>query len=233
MKKSVLCFSLLLTLISGNALADDGAIHGTMQKLGIKVESIKPSPIVGLNTIVTEQGIIYLSDDGKYLLQGPIYDVSGSSPVNVSNQLLMKKLEAMKDQMIVYKAPEEKHVVTVFTDITCGYCHKLHENMKEYNKLGITVRYLAFPRQGMKHKSAEEMQSIWCSATPQKSLDAAFKGNDISPIKGCKVNIANHYKLGLQFGVQGTPAIILKDGNLLGGYMPPEALAKTLDQSGK
>lgn len=90
MKKSVLCFSLLLTLISGNALADDGAIHGTMQKLGIKVESIKPSPIVGLNTIVTEQGIIYLSDDGKYLLQGPIYDVSGSSPVNVSNQLLMK-----------------------------------------------------------------------------------------------------------------------------------------------
>ncbi|NHB94520.1 bifunctional protein-disulfide isomerase/oxidoreductase DsbC [Photorhabdus cinerea] len=233
MKKSVLCFSLLLALFSGNVLADDGAVHGTMQKLGIKVENIKPSPIVGLNTIVTEQGIIYLSDDGKYLLQGPIYDVSGSSPVNVSNQLLMKKLEAMKDQMIIYKAPEEKHVVTVFTDITCGYCHKLHENMKEYNKLGITVRYLAFPRQGMQHKSAEEMQSIWCSATPQKSLDAAFKGNDISPIKSCKVDIANHYKLGLQFGVQGTPAIILKDGNLLGGYMPPEALAKALDQSGK
>ncbi|KAA1193784.1 bifunctional protein-disulfide isomerase/oxidoreductase DsbC [Photorhabdus heterorhabditis] len=233
MKKSVLYFSLLLALFSRNVLADDGAVHGTMQKLGIKVESIKPSPIVGLNTIVTEQGIIYLSDDGKYLLQGPIYDVSGSSPVNVSNQLLMKKLEAMKDQMIIYKAPEEKHVVTVFTDITCGYCHKLHENMQEYNKLGITVRYLAFPRQGMQNKFAEEMQSIWCSATPQKSLDAAFKGNDISPIKGCKVDIANHYKLGLQFGVQGTPAIILKDGNLLGGYMPPEALAKALDQRGK
>ncbi|NHB89516.1 MULTISPECIES: bifunctional protein-disulfide isomerase/oxidoreductase DsbC [Photorhabdus] len=233
MKKSVLCFPLLLAFLSGNAFADDGEVHRTMQKLGIKAENIQPSPIAGLNTIVTEQGIIYLSDDGKYLLQGPIYDVSGSTPVNVSNQLLMKKLEAMKDQMIVYKAPKEKHVVTVFTDITCGYCHKLHGEMKEYNKLGITVRYLAFPRQGMQHQSAKDMQSIWCSATPQKSLDAAFKNESISPIKDCKVDIANHYKLGVQFGVQGTPAIILKDGSLLGGYMPPEALAKALDQRGK
>ncbi|KMW73725.1 protein-disulfide isomerase [Photorhabdus luminescens subsp. luminescens] len=233
MKKSVLCFPLLLAWFSGNALAEDDAVHRTMQKLGIKAENIQPSPIVGLNMVVTEQGIIYLSDDGKYLLQGPIYDVSGSSPVNVSNQLLMKKLEAMKDQMIIYKAPEEKHVVTVFTDITCGYCHKLHESMKEYNKLGITVRYLAFPRQGMQHQSAKDMQSIWCSATPQKSLDAAFRNDDVSPIKGCKVDIANHYKLGLQFGVQGTPAIVLNDGSLLGGYMPPEALAAALAQRGK
>lgn len=76
-----------------------------------------------------------------------MYDVSGAQPVNVTNQLLLGKLNALSNEMIVYKAPKEQHVITVFTDITCGYCHKLHEQMSDYNALGITVRYLAFPRQ--------------------------------------------------------------------------------------
>ncbi|WP_338804701.1 bifunctional protein-disulfide isomerase/oxidoreductase DsbC [Xenorhabdus griffiniae] len=229
MKKIAFCLSLLLTAVASNAFADESAINNTLSKMGIKAESITPSPLPGVSSILTEHGIIYLSDDGKYLLQGPLYDVSGKVPKNISNQVLVKKLEALKNQMIIYKAPKEKHVVTVFTDITCGYCRKLHESMQEYNELGITVRYLAFPRHGLQHQSAKDMQSIWCSATPNKSLNAAFKGENISPIKECKADIAKQYQLGLQFGVQGTPAIVLKDGSVLGGYLSPKDLLAALE----
>ncbi len=201
--------------------------------MGIKAENISPSQLSDISAILTEHGIIYMSNDGKYLLQGPLYDISGSTPKNISNQVLVKKLDALNNQMIVYKAPKEKHVVTVFTDITCGYCRKLHENMQEYNDLGITVRYLAFPRHGLQHQSAKDMQSIWCSATPNKSLNAVFKGEKVSPIKECKTDIAKQYQLGLQFGVQGTPAIVLKDGSVLGGYLPPKDLLATLEKQGE
>ena len=91
-----------------------------------------------------------------------MYDVSGAQPVNVTNQLLVGKLNALSNEMIVYKAPKEQHVITVFTDITCGYCHKLHEQMSDYNALGITVRYLAFPRQGLQSQAEQDMKAIWC-----------------------------------------------------------------------
>ncbi|WFQ78264.1 bifunctional protein-disulfide isomerase/oxidoreductase DsbC [Xenorhabdus sp. SF857] len=233
MKKISFCLSLLLMAVASNAFADESAINNTLSKMGIKAESITSSPLPSVSSILTEHGTIYISDDGKYLLQGPLYDISGKIPKNISNQVLVKKLEALKNQMIIYKAPKEKHVVTVFTDITCGYCRKLHESMQEYNELGITVRYLAFPRHGLQHQSAKDMQSIWCSATPNKSLNAAFKGENVSQIKACKNDIEKQYQLGLQFGVQGTPAIVLKNGKVLGGYLSPKDLQAELEHDGE
>ncbi|SFU27250.1 bifunctional protein-disulfide isomerase/oxidoreductase DsbC [Xenorhabdus koppenhoeferi] len=230
MNKIAFCLSLLLTAFATNAFADESAINKSLSKMGLKAESITPSQLSDISTILTEQGIIYMSNDGKYLLQGPLYDISGNTPKNVSNQILVKKLDALKNQMIIYKAPKEKHVVTVFTDITCGYCRKLHENMQEYNDMGITVRYLAYPRHGLQHQSAKDMQSIWCSATPNKSLNAVFKGEKVSPVKECKIDIAKQYQLGLQFGVQGTPAIVLNDGSVISGYLPSKDLLAILEK---
>jgi thiol:disulfide interchange protein DsbC len=119
-------------------------------------------------------------------------------------------------------------VITVFTDITCGYCHKLHQQMKEYNDLGITVRYLAFPRQGLASQAEKDMKSIWCTADKAKAFDAAMKGDAISPAT-CKTDISKHYELGVQFGIQGTPAIILENGMMIPGYQGPKEMAAMLD----
>ena len=91
--------------------------------------------------------------------------------------------------MIVYKAPQEKHVITVFTDITCGYCHKLHEQMADYNALGITVRYLAFPRQGLESDAEKEMKAIWCAKDKNKAFDDVMAGKSVAPAS-CDVDIA-------------------------------------------
>ncbi|OMQ22194.1 bifunctional protein-disulfide isomerase/oxidoreductase DsbC [Serratia oryzae] len=228
MKKGVMLLSMLVASFTGAVHADDAAIQQALGSLGIKQADVQPSPAAGLKTVLTENGVLYITEDGKHVLQGPLYDVSGAEPVNVTNQLLVTKLEALKDQMIVYKAANEKHVITVFTDITCGYCHKLHEQMKEYNELGITVRYLAFPRQGLNSQAEKDMQSIWCSADKAKAFDAALKGDAISPAT-CKTDISKHYALGVQFGVQGTPAIVLQNGMLIPGYQGPKEMAAMLD----
>ncbi|QLK87796.1 bifunctional protein-disulfide isomerase/oxidoreductase DsbC [Arsenophonus endosymbiont of Aphis craccivora] len=231
MKKNIVWLLGLLAAMSHSALADDVAIKRTLNKMGIETENIPPSPIVGLSTVITSQGLVYVTEDGKYLLEGPIYDLSGPMLVNVTNQILAKKIEAMSDQMIIFKAPEEKYVVTVFTDVTCGYCKKFHQDIAEYNTKGITIRYLAFPRNGLYHELAKTMTSIWCSADRQKALIDAFKGETISPIEKCKtVDIAAQFNIGHMLGINGTPAMVLEDGTVIPGYMTADDLVKGLEK---
>ncbi len=209
---------------------EEKVIRDTLEKYNMVVEVIKPSPIVGLNVVETSTGVVYITDDGKYLLQGPIYDMSGKTPVNISNQPLLKKVEALKDEMIIFKAPQEKYVVTVFTDISCGYCKKLHESVDELNRQGVTVRYLAYPRQGADSDVGKKMASIWCNGLQQKALTQAFKGEDVAIIDDCKIDLSKHMSVGNLFKVTGTPAIILPDGQMLPGYMKPDALVQLLNQ---
>ncbi|NIG98413.1 MAG: bifunctional protein-disulfide isomerase/oxidoreductase DsbC [Serratia symbiotica] len=238
MKKGLMLLSLLVAAVTSAAHADDAAIKKVLDSLGIQQANVRPSSVKGLKTVLTESGVLYVSEDGKHILHGPLYDISGKVPVNVTNQLLVTQLEALQDQMIVYKAPKEKHLITVFTDSTCGYCHKLHHQMHEYNDLGITVRYLAFPRQGRGSQVEKDMQSIWCSADKAKAFDAAMKGkakafdaamkgDAVSP-PTCKTDISKHYALGVQFGMQGTPAIILENGIMIPGYQGPKEMAAML-----
>ena len=229
MKKSLLMLSFAALTLSRLAYADDVAITHSLARLGVHNADIQPAPVAGLKTVLTESGVLYVSDDGKHVIQGPMYDVSGNEPVNVTNQLLTKRLNALQNEMIVYKAPQQKHVITIFTDITCGYCHKLHEQMKDYNALGITVRYLAFPRQGLNSQAEKDMVSVWCSANPAGAFDNAMKGDAVPPAT-CKVDLSKHYQLGVQYGIQGTPAIVLENGAMIPGYQSPKEMVAMLDQ---
>ena len=136
----------LLITASATAMASDAEIKSKLQALGAKNIEVKDSPVKGLKTAVTDQGILYVSENGQYVLQGKMYELTNKGPVDVAGKLLADKVNALKNEMIIYPAKNEKYVVTVFMDITCHYCHILHQQVKEYNDLGITVRSLAFPR---------------------------------------------------------------------------------------
>lgn len=232
MKQGLMMFTLMAAAFSGLAHADDAAIKQSLTKLGVESTDIQPAPVAGMKTVLTNGGVLYVTDDGKHIIQGPMYDVSGARPVNVTNSLLMTHLKALEKEMVVYKAPQEKYVITVFTDITCGYCHKLHEAIKDYNALGITVRYLAFPRQGVQSQSGQDMKSIWCAKDRNKAFDDAMAGKGVQAAS-CDIDISNHYALGVQFGVTGTPAIVLDDGYLVPGYQGPQEMKAFLDEHKK
>lgn len=231
MKKFIL-LALLTGAFSSVAQADNGAIMQSLKKLGLQQTEIEPSPLPGFKTVLTESGVLYVTDDGKHMIQGPLYDVSGAQPVNVTNRILDKKVEALAPEMIVYKAAKEQHVITIFTDITCGYCRKLHEQMADYNALGITVRYLAFPREGLHGQVETAMKAIWCSADRNKAFDAAMKGDapQMNAPDACKIDLDQHYKLGVLYGIQGTPAILTDSGMMIPGYQGPQELKQVLDQ---
>ncbi len=229
MKNGLIMFTLLAAAFSGVAHADDTAIKQSLAKLGVQSSEILPAPVAGMKAVLTNSGVLYVTEDGKHIIQGPMYDVSGAQPVNVTTQMLLPHLNALEKEMIVYKAPKEKHVITVFTDITCGYCQKLHSEMADYNALGITVRYLAFPRQGVPSEVENQMKAIWCAKDRNKAFDDAMDGKGIKPAS-CDIDIANHYALGVQFGVNGTPAIVLNDGYLVPGYQAPAEMKAFLDK---
>ena len=219
----------LLITVSATAMASDAEIKSKLQALGAKNIEVKDSPVKGLKTAVTDQGILYVSENGQYVLQGKMYELTNKGPVDVAGKLLADKVNALKNEMIIYPAKNEKYVVTVFMDITCHYCHILHQQLKEYNDLGITVRYLAFPRGGM-NETARQMEAIWTSKDPVFALNEAEKGNLPKELKAPNI-VKRHYDLGVQLGVQGTPSIVTSTGELSGGYLKPKDLLAALKES--
>ncbi|MDP5032883.1 MAG: bifunctional protein-disulfide isomerase/oxidoreductase DsbC [Paraglaciecola sp.] len=226
----------LALVLSGAVLASsqvdnfDAVKQKIQSTLGMKVSSIADSPITGLLQLETDKGLFYTSKDGKFLLQARVYNLDAG--MRNETELALSKMrlagvEEFKDSVIEYKAKNEKYVVDVFTDITCGYCRKLHGEMDKYNDLGITVRYLAYPREGLRGQTYKNMVSVWCASDPQEAMDDAKNGQTVAS-KVCENKVAEQYAFGQQIGVNGTPNIILPDGSLIPGYQPPNLLEQAL-----
>ncbi|KAB0463233.1 thioredoxin fold domain-containing protein [Vibrio kanaloae] len=218
---------------------DTAALTKRFEKIGIKVDKIVPSDIDGLLEVQTNSGVIFSSPEGDHFLAGTLYSLDDNgkfSDVLAERQapLNAEKVAAMSDTVIEYKADNEKHVVTVFTDITCGYCVRLHSQIQGYNDLGITVRYMAYPRQGATGQVADQMAAIWASDDPKTAMHDA-KVNRQMPASGKdlaeqKQIIVKQYQLGRELGINGTPAIVLESGELVSGYLPPAQLLQRLEQ---
>jgi thiol:disulfide interchange protein DsbC len=180
---------------------------------------------------VLQGQIVYVSADGKYLVQGSVYDIPGKADMTEVSRTKIRRT-ALKDvgadKRIRYAPAQAKHTVTVFTDIDCGYCRKMHQQMADYNKLGIAIEYLFFPRAGVGSESFDKAVSVWCAADRNKALTDAKAGSEMDK-KECANPIEEEYALGGKIGVNGTPAVIAADGTQLGGYLPPEQLLQRLD----
>lgn len=194
------------------------------------IESIETHAGSGLYIVTLNNGpILHVTADGKYFVAGDLYQVDGQSLVNETEQKKLAKIEQTPEsEMVVFKAANEKAHISVFTDITCGYCRMLHKDIDELNERGITVRYLAYPRAGVGSEAYNQMVNIWCSDDPKKWMTAAKLGKDV-PENKCTNPVASQYRLGNAVGVRGTPSIILDNGKFIPGYLPAEELAKELN----
>ncbi len=199
---------------------------------GSKPEDFRPTPIPGLYEYARGADILYLSADGRFALDGDLYDLSNDQ--NISDRrrrearlsLLGKVPEA---SMLVFGPRNARHTVTVFTDIDCGFCRKLHSEMAQYNALGIRVRYLFYPRSGPDTESWNKAVAVWCSPNRNDALTRAKNGESLKAAKCDASAVTRDYELGNEFAVQGTPAIIMPDGDMLPGYLPPAMLLKRLE----
>lgn len=196
-------------------------------------DSIQMSKIPGLYQVVYGTLIVYVSADGQYIIQGDMFDVASqrnlTEEVRVSGR--KKVMESVAgDSLIVFSPPEGKvdFVVNVFTDVDCGYCRRMHQEMQAYLDKGIEIRYLAFPRAGVRSNSYTKIVSVWCADDPLKAMDVAKTGA-VPPHKTCENPVQEHMAIGGQMGVSGTPTMVLTDGTVIPGYVPAERLRRMLE----
>ena len=202
---------------------------------GIVVENISAAPMPGFRQMIIGGQVVYVSDDGKYVLLagqgGGLFD-AGSQANLSEDALAAERVRLLKtipqSDRIVFSPANPKYTITVFTDIECGFCRKLHSEMAEINKQGIAVEYLAFPRQGLGSKDYVDMISVWCAADRKAALTNAKTGGKV-PAKDCKNTVAAQYVVGQRSGLTGTPMILAQDGKMIGGYLPPAVLKQRLD----
>lgn len=227
MKKNAIALGLMC--LSAPIIASDANLKKQLEQVGATEVKISDSPLAGFKMATSNEGIVYISQDGRYVIQGKVFELKNGKVVDITNQQLLAELNAYTNEMIVYPAKNEKHVITVFMDITCHYCHLLHEKMKEYNDLGITIRYLAFPRAGMNSQTAKQMEAIWTAKDKMIALNNAENGNLPTQLKTPDI-VKKHYQLGIKFGITGTPSMVTSEGELIGGYVEPKELIKMLEQ---
>ena len=217
------------------------AVSEAIRRLGGQVQAIEETPVDNLFLVeTTASELVYVTGTGKHLLLGTLLELRDDSsiPVNLTEERRNKSRWALMqalhvDETINYAPADEdvpdNAVVYVFTDITCGYCRLLHQNMKDYNDAGIEIRYLAFPRAGVDSPAYDQLVSAWCADDPNAALTLLKNGKKIEP-KKCENPVAEHHKLGQQMRVSGTPALILADGSMVPGFQKPEQLIIRLEQ---
>lgn len=234
--KRLIALAITATLATTAFALDRAAIEATVKgiKESANIRSITPTPIPGLNEVVADGSVVYISDDGKYVVSGVLLDVEGRANLTelALSGVRVDALASIPDaQKIVFKPEGEvKHRITVFTDISCGYCQRFHENLPQYLARGIQVEYLAFPRGGSQSPVFAQMSQVWCAENRAEAFSNAVAGRPVTAA-ACESPVLSHYDLGDRLGIEGTPTIYDAHGNQLGGYLEPADLERRLAQS--
>lgn len=196
----------------------------------LEITSISETPFAGLVEVELSTGETLFSDrKGEFLVTGDLFSASETGLVNLSAAARQLKIvdwiaAVPEDQMIIFNPEDTKATITVFTDVDCTYCRKLHGDLEAILDLGIRVRYVAYPRGGEASTAYPKMVSVWCSDDRARSLTQAKNGQNL-PSRDCENHVLEHYNLGNKIGISGTPALVLEDGTVIPGYLDTQQLS--------
>lgn len=221
----------LLSLVTASAATPEETVRQAMASLApnVKVDAVQESAIPGFYEAIAGGQFVYVSKDGRYVVDGNAYDVANRRDLTASSRAKARKMALDKvgpDKRIVFapKAPmQTKHTVTVFTDVDCPFCRRFHQQIAAYNAKGIAVDYLFYPLSI--HPGADKKaEAVWCSKDRPNAFTAAMAGQD--PGKAtCPNPVAEMTKLAQSLGINGTPTILADDGT----QIPPQ-IAQSPDQ---
>ena len=201
---------------------------------GLNINFYEESEIENFYVVnVANNQILYVSNDFKYVFAGDVISLDNGAPSSLNElyqaKLVKQVMSLLEDKRTInFTAENEKHLIKVFTDISCGYCRLLHSQIDDYLALGISIEYYGFPRDGLQTQVFEDMQSAWCSDDPKLSITKLKAGDDVEK-KTCQNPIQMHYEYGQLLGITGTPSIFLSNGQKLSGYIPASELIKIIE----
>jgi thiol:disulfide interchange protein DsbC len=237
----IFCLTLASAALASGAVAQpapatpaDPRVEIAKRIPGAKPEELRPTAIPNIYEMTRGSEIAYVTTDGKYAISGDMFDIAKNDNLTEAHrrELRLQQIDAIPESdMVVFAPKDPKYTVTVFTDVDCAYCRQLHSQIGDYNRLGIRVRYIFYPRSGPNTESWTKAEEVWCSPNRNDALTRAKLGQALTT-KPCANNpVARTYALGQTFGLQGTPAILLADGEMIGGYLPPAELIQELKKA--
>jgi len=201
---------------------------------GIPFSNITQSAVPGLFEVIADGQIYYVSESAEYLIDGSLIRLEDRA--NLTDARLgaihMDLIDEIDEsEMLIYEpeTPSERSI-TVFTDISCGYCRRLHAELDQLLEEGVRVRYLMFPRAGLDSQGHKDLESVWCADNPQEAMDIAKAGGEIVP-KTCDTPIEKHVELAQRIGLRGTPLIYIDSGEKIPGYREAATLATMVNES--
>ena len=238
-KRFALSLALCLSFVATSAWSDDAELAAVQEKISslfpeIKAEHVFASPLEGWYTIRKGAIVAYISADGRYLMQGDMIDLESQTNLTETsrNDARAELMSSYPEENLIVFSPENKRfTVNVFTDIDCTFCRRLHDQIDEYLAKGIEIRYLLYPRNGPTSASWAKAEQVWCANDRNEALTLAKADADFES-SGCNPEVVGqHYALGQDVGLTGTPALVFDNGMLIGGYLPPDRLEKALAEA--
>lgn len=229
---------MLLGLIPvAKAICDVDAINRIVSRSlpRLVFEKVRAAPVPGLCEALIDTEVFYVSTTGEYLMVGNLIEISSGENLTRQRKAgIVKEIIGQLDekQMINIGPTKPKRTITVFTDVDCPYCARLHQDVPQLNKKGVNVRYLLYPRNGINTSTYKKSVSVWCAKDRIKAIGIAKAGGKLKD-RICANPVADHYDLGQRLGITGTPTLILDDGTRIGGYVPAPRLLTMLGLSGK
>ena len=226
----------LILFFSVFPLASEDLINKISEILptGLPINFIEESSMPDFYVVnVANNQILYVSKDFKFVLAGEVIALNEGEITSLNdiyeNKFIKNIISSIKpNESIDFISSNERFKLKIFTDVSCSYCRLLHSEIDQYLSNGITINYLAFPRDGLDSEVYKDMVSIWCSLDPKDSLNKLKKGENIES-KNCKNPVEEHFRKGSLIGITGTPTIILEDGTKFSGYIPANELIKILE----
>ena len=226
----------LVTLASAaqSATETDPRVAIAARIPGATPDQLRATPIPNIYELSRGADVAYVTTDGKYAFSGDLIDLPQNKDLTEAHKrdVRLKEIgEIPESEMVVFGPREARYTVTVFTDVDCAYCRRLHSQISDYNRMGIRVRYLFYPRTGPNTSSWTKAEQVWCSDDRNDALTRAKQDQPLKA-KPCANNpVARDYALGKEFGLEGTPSILTPDGVLIGGYLPPAELLEELKKT--
>lgn len=232
---------LLLFAVPASAQGNSAELQKVRDTVSERFAEIDPqeifeSPIEGWYTIRKGAIIAYISADGRYLLQGDMIDLQDNSNLTeqARNDARVVMLSAVPDEDLIIFSPDKvQHSVSIFTDIDCTFCRRLHSQIDDYMEQGIEIRYFLYPRNGPSSPSWAKAEKVWCADDRNEALTLAKLDKEYSTHICDSSIVSNHYLMGQDVGLRGTPAIVLHDGTLFSGYLPPAQLKEAIVANGQ
>ncbi len=228
---SLICIFLAQSSV-GHAQSEIETVRNNLEKIipaRMQISSIEQTPMEGVYEVRAGNENLFVYSQGEFIMIGEVFDtdrrVSWAQERREKERAVgIKDLDAMPESnMIIMGDPEGSRYVTVFTDTDCGWCQKFHQDIPALQAGGLKVRYMMWPRAGLESESYREAVTVWCAEDQGEAMTIAKNRQKVEP-KQCDNPVEEHYELGFRLGVQGTPFIMLDNGKVLGGYVPPDKL---------